>query len=524
MQAPGLGRKWLSAEGLIAARLEPLLVVLFSVLYFSDVLLRASEKYFWYDELFTIYLSRLSLPSLWEALKSGFDFNPPAFYCLTHAVGSIFGEGNVSTRLPEILAFWIFSLCIFVFVKRRAGVVAGCAAMLLPMLTGAYFYAYEARPHALVLSAAGFALLCWQKAFQAEIPGRRWLLALSASLLGAFMMHCFALTLLGPFALLELTQIVRYRSVRWGVWAALIVPAVLALLLYIPLLYSYRKLSSATTFSHIAVAGWTQIFHYYVFLLAPCILILLACLLVFAGSGVLPQSARTELLASKSFALKDLLVGFAFITLPFFGVALGKVIKGPFFSRYFLSAVAGVCIVLGIGAGVQATRRWIAPTLAIIMFTGATINLARLLQKRAHSQGEWLIEPSSLYLVSTTPGQPLAQHELLKADRSKLPVAVLSALDFVYLVHYAPGLKARLYFVAPSPDDFTYVGLKRFLRYCNIVFNEPVTYQEFARANAAYLAYGDPTNFDQISLLGQMGSHIESLHVKEGHFLAQLGR
>jgi hypothetical protein len=392
------------------------------------------------------------------------------------------------------------------------------------MSTGAYFYAYEARPHALVLSAAGLALLCWQKTAEREIPERRWLLALSASLLSAFMMHCFALTLLGPFALLEVRQTIRYHRIRWNVWAALIIPALLALLLYVPLLYSYRKLSSVTTFSHIAVAGWTQIFHYYVFLLEPCILILLACLLVFAGSGVLPRNGTKARFEFASPTVQDLLTAIAFVTLPFFGVALGKIIKGPFFSRYFLSAVAGVCIVLGIGAGMRAGQRWLAPALALVMFTGVAINLARLLQKRIHGQGEWLIEPSSLYLLSTTPGLPLAQHELLEADRSNLPVAVLSALDFVYLVHYAPGLKGRLYFVAPSPDDFTYVGFQRFLRYASIAFNQPATYEQFGQAHPVYLAYGDPSNFDQISLLARMSSRIESIKVNGGHFLVRLGR
>jgi dolichyl-phosphate-mannose-protein mannosyltransferase len=524
VQAPSLARKLSLPEDLIAARLEPVLLVLFTLLYFSDVLLRASEKFFWYDELFTIYFSRLpTFSSLWKVLNEGIDFNPPAFYLVTRACNYILGEGNVATRLPEILAFWVFSLCVFAFVKRRAGAVAGFAAMLLPMLTGAYFYAYEARPHALVLSATGLALLCWQKALETEIPKRGWLIAFSGSLLGAFMMHCFALTLLGPFSLLEFLHVLRRQRVRWNVWIALLSPALLALALYLPLLRSYQKLSSGTTFSRISAAGWTQIFHYYVFLLEPCILVVLACLLVFAGCNVLSGNEINERFSSFSPAVQDLITGFALATLPVFGVILGKVISGPFFSRYFLSAVAGVCIVLGIGAGMRVGRKWLAPLVALIMLIGVAINLARLLQKRVHGEGEWLIEPSSQYHVNTTPGQPLAQHELLTTD-SNLPIAVLNALDFIYLIYYAPELNARLYFVAPSRSEFTYVGFQRFLRCCKLIFNEPATYQQFAQANPAYLAYGDPSNFDQITLLGQMGLHIESVKVKGGHFLAKLGK
>src|SRR5947208_12606276 len=69
-----------------------LLLVGFSAIYFTDVGLRASEKYFWADEISTVYVCRLpNLGSLWEALRHGLDFNPPLFYVLTNASQSLFG-------------------------------------------------------------------------------------------------------------------------------------------------------------------------------------------------------------------------------------------------------------------------------------------------------------------------------------------------------------------------------------------------------------------------------------------------
>ncbi len=136
-------------------------------------------------------------------------------------------------------------------------------------------------------------------------------------------------------------------------------------------------------------------------------------------------------------------------------------------------------------------------------------------------RGEWLDEPSSKYALDTTPGQPLALNPLLLSDHSQLPIAVLSPLDFLYLVHYAPLIEPRLYFVAPSPSDFTYVAFKRLLRCCAITFNEPATDREFTRSHADYLAYGSPGDFNQIALLGQLGSHLDAIQVQQSHFLAR---
>src|ERR1700751_1051791 len=152
----------------------PILLTAFSVFYFADVLIRASEKYFWYDELVTLYVSRLDLHSVWQGLQSGADFNPFPFYLITKASRALFGENHIGMRMPEIIAFWIFCLCMFRLVNRRAGVVAGFIAMALPLLTGAFYYAYEARPLALVLGFSGLSFVCWQE-FKDGGSRRLWL-------------------------------------------------------------------------------------------------------------------------------------------------------------------------------------------------------------------------------------------------------------------------------------------------------------------------------------------------------------
>ena len=523
MSAAATERSKIHVGGLFSRiRLRPLLLIFFSLFYFADVSLRASEKFFWYDELFTLYFSRLpTFHALWNALNSGIDFNPPLFYLLTRWSNLLFGQGGISTRLPEILGFWIFCVCLFRFVSRRAGTTAGVVAMLFPVTTGAYFYAYEARPHGIVLGFAGLALVCWQTAIESPKPRLRWLLAFASSLFCAFMTHCFALVLVAPFALVQIFRVFRARRIEWAVRLALAVPAAAACPLYILLLRSYRKLTAVTTFSHVAVAGWTQAAHFYVFLLGPCILIVVAALALFALASFLRQAPPEFGDRPLSPAItQDLVLGLALTTLPVFGVALGKLVEGPFFSRYFLSALAGLCILIGIGSSWRARRNWLSLALVAVLLAACGIQFFRLIADRMHGRGEWLDEPSSKYALDTTPEQPFALNPLLLSDHSQLPIAVLSPLDFIYLVHYAPLIKPRLYFVAPSPSDFTYVAFKRFLRCCTITFNEPATDREFTRSHAEYLAYGSPGDFNQIALLGQLGSHLDAIQVRQSHFLA----
>ncbi len=506
-------------------RRDLFLLVFFSLLYFSDVFLRSSEKYFWYDELFTVYFARLpSAAALWRALNSGIDFNPPFFYWLTHLSNALLGEGLVATRLPEILGFWVFSLCLFRFVSRRSGSLAGFVAMLFPMTTGAYFYAYEARPHALVLGFCGLALVTWQIATEGVRTRGLWFIAFSASLFGAFMMHCYALALLFPFASVELFRTFRWRRVDWTAWISLVVPAALACCLYIPLMRSYRKLANATSFSAIAPAGWTQIGHLYRFLFAPCILVLVAALVIFAVGSIqnasLPQRREEEMSPA---LLENLLLGAGFLALPVFGVALGKVIHGPFFHRYFLSTLAGVCLLTGVAAGQRARRSWISVALALVMVSAIGVEFSKLVMNRLHARGEWLVEPFTQLALDTAPGQPLYLHELINENRRPLPIAVLSGFDFIYLVHYAPGLERQLYYVASSTSDIAYMGFERLLECCDIHYNAPATDIDFVRAHRDFLMYGDRTNFNQIARLGTLGARIKSVSVDKGHFLAEVG-
>ena len=55
---------------------------MFSVFYFSDIMLRASGKHFWFDEIYTVNLCRIpAFHDLQQAVLHGADYNPDSFIC-----------------------------------------------------------------------------------------------------------------------------------------------------------------------------------------------------------------------------------------------------------------------------------------------------------------------------------------------------------------------------------------------------------------------------------------------------------
>ncbi|MFL6415290.1 MAG: glycosyltransferase family 39 protein [Bryobacteraceae bacterium] len=504
------------------------LLVAFSVIYFADMLLRASEKYWWYDELFTIYACRLpNFGALWNALSHGFDFNPPLFHILTNASQAVFGEGLISSRLPQILAFWVLCLSLFRFVSRRSGTVAGLIAMIFPLLTTASFYAYEARPHGIILGFAGLALVCWQMAIE-QPNRRRWLVGFSGSLLLAFLLHCYALLIVAPFAVAELFRTVQSRRINWPRFVALTTPTVIAAATYIPLLLAYKSLAQGTDFEQGGQAGWGHVAYFYVFLLAPCILVMIfaLALLVVNGAKFMGSLAPALARGGDQVAAVELVLALSFLALPAFGVVYAKIAHGPVIGRYFLPTVVGVSMVLGALFAKQRTALWVRVTLALVMVLTIGEPFGRLVWHRYHGWGENLTEPISGRPMNTTPGHPLDRYSMFlsEANRSPLPIGVLTQWDFVYLVHYAPQLVPRLYFVTSSESSFYYRAFRELRPWFPVKYNTQLTFREFGRSAPHSLVYGlyRDDELKALSTIVQAGRTITSFKLTDGHFLAEV--
>lgn len=509
---------------LTARNLVILLVSGFSLYYFADVLLRASEKYFWYDELVTVYLCRLpTLHDIHEAVIHATDFNPPLFYVITRGIWKLFGQGLISTRLPEILGFWMLCLCLFTFVYRRAGLLAGIVAMTLPMLTQAYYYAYEARPHGIVLGFCGLALLCWQS--YTDRPARRiWLVCFSICLLGALMNHCYALVLVVPFALGEIVHTWRTRRISLSMWAAIAAPAIIALMVFIPLLRSYRAGVAGTQFGvlYFKPSLWSALTFYFG-LVSPCIAVILVLFVLLATDNLLPRLDNRPFSRRAEVSYEEITIAVSFFLLPFFGVLAGILIRGPFIGRYFMSTVIGFSVLVAFAVRAPRARNRAAVALMIVVVALLARMSLALVWHRIHGVGERLYEAGTGMLLETTPGDPLKGFSMIAhLDRSR-PIAILWTLDYLYLTYYAPpDLLSHLYYIGCSSDPESIRAIHVVRTWTRGHYNAEVGCGEFIASHPDFVALGF-VGTDAFKMI-QIGATVKSskLNFRTGRFFAEM--
>ncbi|HEX7363124.1 MAG TPA: glycosyltransferase family 39 protein [Bryobacteraceae bacterium] len=502
----------------------PGILLAFSALYLSTTLLRAHEKLFWYDEIFTVLECRLSPAAEWQALTHAVDQNPPPFYLVTQASEWLFGGNEIGARMPEILAFWILSLCLFSYVRRIAGTAAGFTAMALPMLTGAYYYAYEARPHGLVLGFAGLCLICWRTA---NTSGRRralWWTAFAACLFGALMMHCYALLLAVPFAIAEIVRSAMDKRIRIRVWLALVLPIIAACALYVPLYIGYRHAVAGTDFIATFPPSVRQLRGFYAFLLAPCLIVLLLLLVTVAIGH--PRSAEdTGGNRGGRSMLEPAVLACGFLALPLFGIVLGKMVHGPFFGRYFLSAVVGVSILAALAIH-GALRPRFRSGFAVFMAFALAVQAASLLHHRFISHvGELIIEPSSKLQLETCPPTSTFSNKLFQvAAAGTGPIVIANSLEYIHFLYYRPGLRQRLYPITQDckTDDLCrlYANLQRWV---HVAGNPEENDRQFIASHKRFWLYGQSPHW---LLVFTRNDHVRITRLmrRGGHYLAQVER
>jgi hypothetical protein len=527
-----LNQPVLGEEQLVRRRFQPhtiafFVVALFSVLYFVDVSVRASEKYFWYDEVITLYICRLpTFHDSWQAVIHGVDYNPPLFYVILRAFRSVFGDGLIGSRIPDILGFWIFCVCLFRVVYRTSGVLPALFAMLLPMATGAYYYAYEARPHGIVLGCCGLVVLLWQLASESRAAGRSservYLLAFSITLLAASLIHFYALLLPFPFVCAELLYSVRFRTVRWRNWIAIIVPPFIGAVCALVLVRNYQTLVGKEFYP----PSLGQLAQFYILILAPAALILFCAILLFGFDGLVNIRRRPDQFREGAMlAPETVVIGLGFLACPLVAIVLNMAANGPSVTRYFLSGLTGVCLLLGWRIGRCARPLLVGSVLCIGLAGFVTKHSISMLVRYSHGIGEDLGEPVAGIPLNTTPGKPLLTHALLTRNAGgNLPIFVFLNLDFYYLDYYAPALSPRLYF-APHADSISYRLGPLVRTWCRLHYNKEETTTEFLATNNDFLFYAPPMmGLPELQKFNEAGFAIKWLKVNDSHILAEIAR
>ena len=122
----------------------------------------ATKRLFWFDEILTVIVARLpDLATVWKALGDYVDGAPIVYHILARAAYNLSGQWDVSIRLLSAAAMAVAMLVVFDCARRLTNGLDGLMAPCVLALSCLTFYAYEARPYALLAMLSAVALWLW---------------------------------------------------------------------------------------------------------------------------------------------------------------------------------------------------------------------------------------------------------------------------------------------------------------------------------------------------------------------------
>jgi hypothetical protein len=413
-------------------RYRHLILAVFTLIYALGAVRHAANRALWYDEIITVIAaSAPDAAGTWKAAQA-IDASPPLLHLLTHFSMQWFGSSEVAVRLPAIVGFWVFSLCLFQFVRRSAGIYYGFAALLMPIATEAYSYAYDARAYGPELAFCGLMLVAWQMA----ADGRRRPMAcvlLAFSMACAVLLQYYAVLLYLPLGGAELYRSWKTRRIGWGIWAAFacgVAPLVWRIATVRFIVGQFSQTTWAPAYPEQIVEFWETMLQHS---LSFAVMGLAVLALNLIGN-------RTE--EEPSFAPKltghEILAGVLFLGIPVMAVAIGIFKTHMFTPRYALIGVTGVLLVV--------------PMIA-----------ARLSNGRAFA-GFLLMCVSAVPLVfvmveAPERDNPVERESTLVKALEQGPVVVPDGQLYLQMWYYTPApLKSKLLFLVDYEAAVQYMG------------------------------------------------------------------
>jgi dolichyl-phosphate-mannose-protein mannosyltransferase len=409
------------------------------LLYLVPTIELTRRKLIWTDEFFTLFLGRLNASELWTALLTGCDQHPPPFYLMHHLFLRAFGENPFALRLPAILGFLLMMLCLYYFVAKRTSVAYGMVAMLIPLATVAYEFAYEARGYSPLLGFVALAVLCWQ-----QVDDPRWrsaaIIGLAAALTAGVLSHYYTIFLLPAIALGEVARSIRRRTWQLGVWVAICVP-VIPLLAFLPVI----KTASGYTATFWAKASVAEIHSFYENIAGSAVTCLLVCFVVAGIYGVISQRRANSTPAErKIFPIEEIVLGIALASAPITAYVFGKAITGVFAWRYAIGGVVGLALLFGLLCFRLFRGSAIAAWLIILVVSVSFLVSART---KARKLGEGRSSLRNLISWFDKVGKPSE------------PLVIGDSQTFYTLSYYSPpAMKDRYIYLVDTQRSLKYLG------------------------------------------------------------------
>ncbi|MGC2110395.1 MAG: glycosyltransferase family 39 protein [Candidatus Korobacteraceae bacterium] len=299
--------------------------------YLATSLYIASHRLLWIDEVLTALTTRLpGWAAIWQAFTHGADGLPPTYFMVERVFDNLLRHTDFGLRVPSALAVTIGLLLTFDCARRLTDGLHGLVALSVLTCSFLPYYGHEARSYGLFFMLAALSLWIWTHHNSERWP---WASGFGATLFLAVLVHYYAVLILVPYAVWEMTTGKPWRTpsrkLMLGIAGTLCAVAVL----WTPI-QAGRHIYPANNWTRptpeLLRAIFPELFPEGLFLLA-----LLAIWIAFAATKdrvvpVLPMLSAERL-------------GWFFLLIPLAGYLLGQ-ISHVFVLRYFIATLPGVAV------------------------------------------------------------------------------------------------------------------------------------------------------------------------------------
>ncbi len=445
-------------------------VLCLTVIYFAGTIRLARGKPFWFDEILTLLAAQQPSYSATLQATRELDWSPPFTNLVGHFVNGLAGSGEVVFRLPSMIGFWVFCLCLFGFAIRRVNVYFAVTAMLLPFATLGSSYSFEARNYGMMLGFCGVALLSWQTA---AIGTRRALalFGLVVGIAGALLCHYFAVAIYLPLGVAEAFRSLRQRKVDKAIWTAFVLGVV-------PLAASLPQMMHVSRANQhpFSIASRHDYLSFYGPVFAPAVLIVLVALLLLAAWFLLSGDQEAPVPALQAEVPDyEMLAAALFLLILAADITLALIVPPHiFFWRYALPSITGFALL---------------PCLLAAQYAGERLRPVL---------GPALVVPTFLlFAYGMTLGRPLRnpflQEPLLVEGLKRGPVAVSNFVSYLQLWYYAPeNLKSRLIYLTDEDASVKYLHFEDRMEIFRRFGVPVIPYKDFAVPGKQFFVYFTP--------------------------------
>jgi hypothetical protein len=433
-------KAWLRITTDTEDRSRKSIVVLIFILLAAGLIstLHAIAKPFWYDEICTVIVCRLSSASdIWKALSHAVDTNPPFYYLVAHFARQLVPEDHLGYRLPSILGLLGTIFCIYKFVSRRSSRLSALVGATFILCTPLAEYAYEARPYSLMIACISCAILAWQRIDKSRL----YVILVAFGLAAAISLHYYALLVWPVFFIAEASVWIFHRHFRVSAWASIIVGA-LPMILFSTLLLKLRDYYGQNFWAHI---NFKQI------IIADSWLFNLGGnwgLILVAGLSALilyfsitrsdtPASSDHKEGEQKALPIEERMLILTLLWLPLIAIAVARIGHGGMTERYMLPTILGGALAVGYLSD-KLPRAAGALLLALLMIYYA---LSSFHDVSSALRGS-LLEPRN---AATHELQTIAAAD----DQAGLPIVIANGVRYLPMAYYTRAESNRmLYFIA----------------------------------------------------------------------------